>query len=292
MFSGPPNLVWLRSFEAAARHLNFTVAADELGLTQTAVSLHIKHLEAKLGYDLFVRIPRNLRLTDVGRAYLLPVSRALNDLTYSTNVLFGPEQSNIISIRAPITTMLWLGPQLQLFRNAHPYVDFRLVSTIWADATDEEDVDVDLKFGDGNWLGMHLERLSNETITPICGTEAARNIHRPADFFDVPLIHILGSEGNWSKYFSANGLDPTLGHYGFVVDTTIAAIELVASGSGCAIVVSRIADSVIAGGRSIVKAGNTVQFEQSHFLVRSTSTKSTRPEVESFKTWLRARFSS
>lgn len=95
-----PNPTWLRSFETAARHLNFTITAKELGLTQTAVSLHIRSLEAELGQKLFTRNARRLELTELGQSYSLTVRRALGDIALSTNSLFGPASRQTLTIRA------------------------------------------------------------------------------------------------------------------------------------------------------------------------------------------------
>ncbi|MGB7263477.1 MAG: LysR family transcriptional regulator, partial [Albidovulum sp.] len=128
-----PNLIWLRSFDAAARLLNFTKAAQELGLTQTAVSLHIKALEDTLGCQLFLRNPRHLALTDLGQAYVHSVRKALGDINLATVSLFGMPAKQTITMRAPISTVtLWLAPRLAVFMRSHPELRVRLVSTIWA----------------------------------------------------------------------------------------------------------------------------------------------------------------
>ena len=105
------NLNWLRTFEAAARHLSFTAASHELGLTQTAVSQHIKGLETKLGQNLFIRRAKSLQLTDIGQAYLISVRDALEHITFSTSGLFGPEQETTIVVRASAAMIIWLSPK-------------------------------------------------------------------------------------------------------------------------------------------------------------------------------------
>ncbi len=97
------NLNWLRSFEAAARLLSFTAASREIGLTQTAVSQHIKALETQLGDKLFLRRPKSLHLTDVGKAYLLTVREALDTIEMSTTGLFGPRQARTITSTSSLT---------------------------------------------------------------------------------------------------------------------------------------------------------------------------------------------
>ena len=110
------NLNWLRSFEAAARLLSFTAAGQEMGLTQTAVSQHIKSLEQKLGHKLFVRRPKSLQLTDVGKAYLTSVRDALETIEMSTSGLFGPNLASTIVVRASMAFIIWISPKLGSFR--------------------------------------------------------------------------------------------------------------------------------------------------------------------------------
>ena len=109
-----PNLSWLRTFETAARLGSFTAAGGELGLTQAAVSHQVKALETQLGFSLFERGARSLSLTSMGRAYLPSVRKAIEDLTLSTQGLFGPKVRRSVTLRAPISTaVLWLAPRLK-----------------------------------------------------------------------------------------------------------------------------------------------------------------------------------
>ncbi len=288
-----PNLNWLRTFEAAARHASFTAASHELGLTQTAVSLQIKSLETKLGYDLFVRKPRNIHLTELGEAYLPSVRKALDELTQSTNGLFGPVVKRTITLRAPISTaVLWLAPQLHDFKQKNPEIALRIVTNIWADSIADTNVDVDIRMGSGTWPGMRCEKLSDEMIVPICAKENANRVTSVSDLRDGPLIHILGYDDHWSRYFGAFGLPHDPDKVTLSVDTSIAAFELVAAGAGYAAVISRFAQGAINAGRSIEQAGDPITFDQSHYIVESLASKRAEPEVEKFKSWLREMFSA
>ena len=125
------NLNWLRTFDAAARHLSFTAASHELGLTQTAVSQHIKGLETKLGRNLFIRRARSLQLTDIGRAYLISVRDALEHIAFSTSGLFGPELDTTIVVRASSAMIIWLSPKLSSFQDEHPQTVIKLETSLW-----------------------------------------------------------------------------------------------------------------------------------------------------------------
>ncbi|MFT5505770.1 MAG: LysR family glycine cleavage system transcriptional activator [Gammaproteobacteria bacterium] len=150
-----PPLKWLMSFEAAARHLSFTAAAQELGLSQAAVSYQIKCLEGKIGFPLFDRKPRNLQLTDIGHAYLPSIRRVFDELTTSSAGLFGEIGQNTITVRVAISFMvLCLAPKLQEFKAAHPEININFWSSVWANSDDSVNADVDIRFGLGNWARL------------------------------------------------------------------------------------------------------------------------------------------
>ncbi|PLW76574.1 LysR substrate-binding domain-containing protein [Cohaesibacter celericrescens] len=292
MLDGKINLIWLRTFEAAARHLNFTDASVELGLTQTAVSLHIRSLESKLGRKLFLRRARHLKLTEIGQAYVPTVRQALADINLVTTSLFGPMTTNMITVRAPISTStLWLAPRLPLFRQEFPEIDLRLVSSIWTESAHQEDVDVEIRLGRGDWPDAQSEKLSDESIVPICSRAHYKTITGVEDFLRGPLIHILGHEGNWPQYFAAQGLSTPVHMPQYYIDTTTAAMALVAANGGFATVIERLVHSRITGTAEFVIAGPPISFSQSHYLMHPTSKQATPPEVEIFENWLRRQFS-
>ena len=163
------NLNWLRTLESAARHLSFTAASKELGMTQTSVSLQIKSLESKLGQNLFIRRPKSLKLTEIGKAYLLTVRDSLLALNLSTNGLFGPDIATTIVIRSPLALTFWLGQKLADFQLQYPAVGFKFVTAIWVDAVDSQPIDIDIVLASDRNSTNHMEKLSNEFLVPICG---------------------------------------------------------------------------------------------------------------------------
>ncbi len=156
------NLNWLRTFNAAARHLSFTAASHEMGLTQTAVSQHIKALEARLGQNLFIRGARSLQLTDIGQAYLISVRDALEHLEFSTSGLFGPELETTIVVRASAAMIIWLSPKLSAFQNEYPYTDIKLVTSLWQNEMEKHPVDVDILLASQNQFDQGMVKLSDE----------------------------------------------------------------------------------------------------------------------------------
>lgn len=293
MSSRLPNLVWLRTFEAAARLQNFTLAGKELGLTQTAVSLHIRSLEASLKRQLFVRQARHLHLTSEGEAYLLSVGQALGDIRAATTNLFGMEEQQLITVRAPISTAaLWLANHLPDFKSHYPNIGVRLVSTIWASSAADEDIDVDLRLGRSEEFDGPSEIISTETVTPIAGLQRLEKINDARDLRDQPLIYILGYDDTWTRYFSAAGLDPPQSAPAYSVDTSMAALSLVLANAGCAAILTRFARQAILADHQLGMVGEPVLFSQAHYLTRPKNRRKQKPEARLFEDWLKLRFSN
>lgn len=291
MLSNAPNLTWLRSFEAAARLLNFTLAAGELGLTQTAVSLHIKLLEAHLGAQLFVRNARHLSLSTLGEAYFDAVGDALANIDRATNRLFAPSERAVVTVRVPISTAaLWLAPRLAAFTQSHPHIHLRVVSTIWETAARDENVDIDIRYGVGHWPEYEAEQISTESLVLIHGAGRAAPSLTEISGAEIPVVHVLGLEDLWDRYLSAQGVAQIAVAPVMTVDTTAVAISLVAAGAGFAVIQSRFAQSAISDGAAIAVSGAPVPIAQSHYLVQGKTKRPQRAEVKQVRDWVRTAF--
>ena len=284
------NLNWLRTFEAVARNSGFTAASKELSLTQTAVSLQIKALETKLGHDLFIRKAKSVELTEIAKAYLPSVRNALEALNMSTNGLFGPDLKSTIVVRGSMAFILWLAPRLDEFHATFPGIGVKLVTAIWTSATDHQNVDVEIILApDGHSDGRH-EKLSDENIVPVSGLDVSDDPVSPLSLMEHIPIQVLGHDDHWARYLAAFGQRYDARSAGFMVDTTVAACELAATGLGTAIVLERFARAAIAMGQRIKIVGEPVQLDQSHFLLENSSASQSRTDVSAFKAWLRVKF--
>ncbi len=263
------NLNWLRSFEAAARLLSFTAASREIGLTQTAVSQHIKALETQLDAKLFVRRPKSLQLTDAGKAYLLTVRQALEMLDMSTTGLFGPRRTRTITVRASMAFIMWLSTRLDDFLINHPDTGVKLVTSIWKNPSDQQPVDVDVILASQENARTDLKLLSSEMLVPISSIGSSQTIESPDDLLHHSPIHIMGFDDHWARYLSAYGLkfDNSVGR--LITDTSTAAIEMVAAGLGYAVVIERFARQAIQSGQKIRIVGEPKEFGQAHYLVQT-----------------------
>ena len=284
------NLNWLRSFEAAARLLSFTRASQELGLTQTAVSQHIKALELKLGEVLFVRRPKSLQLTDIGNAYLTSVRDALETIELSTNGLFGPNLTSTVVVRASMAFIVWLSPRLGTFQTDHPDVGIKLVTSIWERDADKQPIDIDIILAPQKHAKPHLEKLSDEFIVPICGVKTSQSVKQVQDLVDQKPIHILGFDDHWARYLAAFDLTHDFNAMRLMADTSVAAGEMVAADLGCAIVIERFARQAIDTGRALRITGAPVALGQSHYIAHNQPRARLKPAVMAFESWLRAQF--
>ncbi|MEM7439105.1 MAG: LysR family transcriptional regulator [Pseudomonadota bacterium] len=284
------NLNWLRTFDAAARHLSFTAASHELRLTQTAVSQHIKALETKLGQKLFIRRARSLQLTDIGKAYLISVRDALEHIEFSTSGLFGPQRETTITVRASAAMIIWLSPKLAAFQAEHPNTGIKLVTSLWQNELEEDPVDIEIVLAAQNQSDHRMAKLSDERIVPVCGVQTSARIRTPSDLMQCDTIHVLGFDDHWARYLSAYGLPTDAFSPRLIVDTSLAACELAAAENGCSIMFERFAQQAIAMGRPIRIVGDPVANGQSHFAVQRNNAPLERRASAAFCEWLKSCF--
>jgi LysR family glycine cleavage system transcriptional activator len=286
---GLPTLTWLRAFEAAARTSSFTAAAAELNLTSGAISYQIRALEAHLGFALFERLPRGVKLTPMGVAYLPPVRKAFEELADSTVGLFGGSERVQITVHAPVSlAALWLAPKLPVFSSTNPTIDVRLASVIWDNAVPDEATDLEIRYGWGNWHGYRSERLLNQGILPVCSPTLLRaeKAGDPAALLSRHPIHIMGYESHWLKVRQVLELASVPAGAGPTVDTTIAALELAAAGAGVALAHRIFLSAYFATDRLVSALPQEFADDNSYFVITPERPQRIRREVQLFRDWL------
>jgi LysR family transcriptional regulator, glycine cleavage system transcriptional activator len=289
---GLPTLTWLRAFEAAARTSSFAAAAAELNLTSGAISYQIRALEAHLGFALFERLPRGVKLTPMGVAYLPPVRKAFEELADSTAGLFGGSERVQITVHAPVSlAALWLAPKLPAFGIANSSIDVRLCSVIWDNAVLDEATDLEIRYGAGHWHGYRSERLLNQSILPVCSPALLRTAQLtgdPASLLPRQLIKIMGYENHWLKVRQALQLAEVPASTCPTVDTTIAALELAAAGAGIALANGIFLQAYFATGRLVRALPQEFADDNSYFVITPERPQRIRREVQLFRDWLLA----
>lgn len=222
-----PSLNALRAFEAAARHLSMTRAANELHVSAPAVSEQVKSLETYLGVDLFVRANRRLTLTDAGHAALPYLSDGFDALAEAVRQAraHGIEASANNRRRLTVTippslAIRWLVPRLEAFAGRHPDIDIRLDATMALVDPDDVDIDVAIRYGPGGYRGLSTELLQEEMTVAVCSPDLAARLRSPNDIRGVTLLHVKdetdGMDGapDWRrglKDLGVTGCDPERG---------------------------------------------------------------------------------
>ncbi len=287
-----PPLNGLIAFEAAARTGNFARAAEELNLTQSAISHRVKLLENYLEYPLFERLPRGLRLTESGKAYLPSIRMALEQIFSSTTGIFGRKDRGSLTVRAPISySVLWLAPMIDSFLQQYPGIEVRLISSIWADDLALDETDIDLRLGFGNWPNCHARLVLRDQVVPVCHPALLENgvnkINRVEDFASFSLIHVMGIEDLWMKYFDACGLQLNVKRNDIHVDSAIAALEIAASGRHIALIQKLFLAQYLESGRLMVPLDIEMEMERAIYQVQTESHQQLKPEAILFNEWLR-----
>lgn len=284
-----PPPAWLRTFEAAARHMSFTDAAAELHVTQSAVSQHIRLLEDRLGHALFHRLPRGLRLTEAGKAYLPVVHDAFERLTLGTEEVFGRAGDTPLTVRAtPGFIELWLGPRLQRLFARHPDLDLRVTSSIWNTDFVETGVDLEIRYGDGEWSGLDSERLTREQLFPVCTPALAEALAGdPANLAEARLLHTDGFLNGWPEWLRHAGVDDRVdGGSGCHFDTAVLPTRLAADGLGVALGRSSLVADLLARGELVAPFATTLPTVEA-FFAAWPSDAPLRPEAAALLDWLR-----
>ncbi|MGG7557293.1 LysR substrate-binding domain-containing protein [Pseudomonas sp. ES3] len=282
-----PPLNWLRAFEVSARCLNFTHAAEELHLTQGAVSQQIRQLESHLGVALFKRLPRGLGLTEEGQSYLPVVQDAISRLAVGTNEIFGQRNRRHLKVRGSLSFLhYWLAPRLADFSREYPQIDIRYISNIWVKEPDGED-DLEIRWGCGEWSGLHAQRLTWDILQPVCSPTlmASSPIHEPRDLMNHSLLHVLGYEEGWGYWLKRVGADDVDYSRGLQFDTLISTIRMAELGQGVALARSSVVEDLLKSGQLVAPFNHRIEASESFYLVHEQN-EVLSPDAAHFSTWL------
>lgn len=198
----------LRAFEASARHLSFTRAAEELCVTQAAVSHQIKALEERLGAPLFRRLARGLALTDEGQALIPAVSESIDRLCRAMARFEAGAVREVLAVGVVGTfAVRWLMPRLAAFHEAYPLVELRLSTHNNKVDLGAEGLDMAIRFGDGDWPGLQAERLMRAPMSPLCAPALAARLETPAALAGATLLRSY-RHWEWRAWFAAAEVEP------------------------------------------------------------------------------------
>ena len=283
-----PPLNALKAFEAAARHESFTRAAEELCVTQGAVSHQVKSLEATLGIKLFARERQRLLITDAGRDYLAVVRDALDRIAVGTERLVQRQHSGALTIStSPDFAAKWLVHRLGRFAELHPNIDLRLSAAMHHVDFAREDVDVAVRHGDGNWPGLYVARLCPEELFAVCSPKfrsVRYRMREPSDVLKVPLLH-LDDRKDWERWLEVAGVaDVKLAH-GTILNRASMVIDAAIDSHGIALARTTLAAWDLASGRLIRPFSVALKLSKTFWIVCPKAT-STLPKIVTFRDWM------
>lgn len=279
----------LRAFEAAGRLLSFTAAAEELGVTQSAVSHAVRDLELRLGATLFMREGRSIALSDAGRRYAPFVREALLTLRAGDAAVADPGgRAGVLTVSvSPSFAAKWLAPRIGDFVERHPDLDLRISATAQHVDFSDPEIDLAIRHGAGEWPGLDTVQLCEECWLPAAAPPIASTCKSAADILKHPLIHHRDANG-WTAWFARQEIKPGAAiARGVTVSEMSLAIDAAVAGQGVALVRSALAARDLIAGRLVAVAGPQPPAEIGYWIVRP-ALRPRRKKVARFTDWLRA----
>lgn len=285
-----PPLNALKAFEAAARHLSFTKAADELFVTQAAVSHQIKALEEYLSMKLFLRRNRTLLLTEEGQSYFLELKDIFKHLQEATERLVAKGSKGAITVAMPPSfASIWLVPRINSFSTIHPDIDVRIKAVDFDEGFLEDDIDVAIYYGKGRWSGVQADKLHREFLTPLCSPSLFNGPKPLNDLADLKHHVLLHDETraawkNWLKQIGVQGVNV---NHGPVFSHSMLVLQAAALGQGIALGNTVLARPEIEAGRLIMPFEEKLESREAFYVVCDES-QAELGKIAAFRDWILA----
>jgi LysR family glycine cleavage system transcriptional activator len=289
----------LRTLEAAARHLNFTRAADELGLTPAAVSHQIKEFEEQLDMALFTRTSRTVRLTEAGAVLFEASTEAIDLLNRAVSRArkLARGQSLLKVTADAHFAAKWLMRRIDAFRAVRPDIELRFDISFEVRDFDRDDVDVGIRFGAGKYPGLVADRLFDNVLIPVCSPSLLRNgppLKTPRDLFNHRLVHVEWSRQgvtwpNWRMWMAAAGIDDFDDSRTLVFGTSSDAVQAAIDGSAVALADFAMVAHDLSEGRLVqpFELGVRMAPEFAYFLIYPQAAAED-PRIAAFRGWILA----
>ena len=243
-----PPLNFIRSFECAARHLSFTLAAEELGYTQAAISTHVRALEKYVGRRLFIRTARSIKLTEVGEAFLPTLRQGLEKIDNATSAIVTTSRVRSVVIACPMSLAEnWLPACVSAFSSEHPDVEIVVNATVWNNPEDQvADIVISVNRSDAVPLGAH--RLWDETLSLVCAPAFAGRIRGPEDLAEIAKIGVAGRQEYWTILTEALGIAKLDGDSAIKTNASNVSLEFASQGLGVTLALSSLCQTYITRG--------------------------------------------
>jgi len=284
-----PPLNSLRAFEAAARHCNFRKAADELNVSQSAISHQLKLLESKLGVELFHRGVRSVELSEAGHLYYPVLRDAFDRMSDVTERIRLNTKSTLLTVQVYVTFATgWLIPRLSDFQNKHPDIQVNINTTHIDVDFEHSDVDVCVFMGYKNQPNVQYDYLFTSEIYPVCGPQLrakAKALNHPEDLLKQNLLYINYAEQDWPNWFSAAGVNAETQPPGIRFDSYSLALDAAIDGAGVALALSPFGTSDIDAGR-LVKPFDVEAKAYGDWYLAYRENRGNSRKVIAFQNWL------
>lgn len=287
-----PPLTALRAFDAAARHMSFAKAAEELNVTPAALSYQIKSLEADLGTPVFRRLNRAVELTEAGRALAPGLKDAFATLGAAWRNTQRLQDNGVLTVTAgPAFTAKWLAPRMFEFTQAHPEVELRFLATLRLVDFDRDEVDLAIRFGMGTETGLYMRDLNEEWMTPMMRPSMAAEFPTPADLIKADLIHedsllAFDTPMGWGAWAQAAGVTLDTDH-GPRFSQADHALDAAISGAGVVLGRVSLASRALDSGR-LVAPYDIGLIAAPRFRLMCPEGHETRPHIAAFEAWVMA----
>jgi LysR family transcriptional regulator, glycine cleavage system transcriptional activator len=304
-----PNLNALRAFEAAARHLSFSRAADELCVTQGAISRQIRALEVELGVLLFRRMTRAVELTELGRDFLPAARDAFDRVEQATLELTKSATNKLLTVSVlPTFAMRWLTPRLHRFSAAFPEIQIRMITSILPVNFGKDQVDVAIRVGHlpdtpsrhdrpridlemvTDWNSVHADMLLPDVLIPVCAPSLLSSRGKPTtpkDLLKFDLLHMASRPNAWPDWFRSFGIELPASRpraqYGHFFMAMQAAIE----GQGVALVPRALAEYDIVAGRLVTTNVEAAESDGAYYVLCRRQQRDASP-IRQFRRWVLA----
>ena len=290
-----PPLNALRAFEAAARHLNFSRAADELSVTPGAVSQQIQNLEDYVGVALFKRTPKGLLLTDPAQIALPALREAFDRLAEAASMLTAAVDGRRLTVTVPPSfASKWLLPRLGAFEALHPDVDVWVSAGMELTDFTSGEIDLAIRYGAGRYPGLEVIRLMQETVIPVASPEllASHPLENLGDLANAILLHDGSPDADescpdWTMWLAARGVKGVDGARGPRFNQSSLVIEAAVGGRGVALAKRALAQADLDAGRLVAPFQIATAVDFAYYLVHP-KTKGRLPQVKAFITWITA----
>lgn len=289
-----PPLGALVVFEAAARRMSFTRAAEELGITQAAVSRRIQALERALGLPLFRRKHRGIELTEPGRMLARTMSDALGHIAGTVETIAGRDRSDELVIAATVAfSHLWLLPRISGFRRAHPDIRLKIVAQDGPVDLARGDADVAIRYGDGRWPDGKVVPLFGEAVYPVCSPDYLAAHGTPQCVADLARHRLIAAHPqetswlDWDAWFATFGLVDMRHDVSMTCSFYTDAVNAAVCGEGVALGWHRLVDDLLHAGRLVRVTTESLQTRDTYHLVRRRAPHA-RAAVATFLDWIRS----